>query len=76
MTLKVSLALWSNREIDTTQRSKQGKSSIKNYSAMRIEVILSFLTRWLDLEHIVLSEVSRRKTNIIWSHLYVESKKK
>ena len=30
----------------------------------------------MDLEIIVLSEVSQKKTNIIWEHLYVESKKK
>ena len=30
----------------------------------------------MDLEIIVLSEVSQTKTNIIWEHLYVESKKK
>ena len=30
----------------------------------------------MDLEIIVLSEVSQRMTNIIWYHLYVESKKR
>ena len=29
----------------------------------------------MDLEMIILSEVSQTKTNIIWYHLYVESKK-
>ena len=29
----------------------------------------------MDLEMISLSEVSQRKTNIIWYHLYIESKK-
>ena len=29
----------------------------------------------MDLEIIILSEVSQTKTNIIWYHLYVESKK-
>ena len=29
----------------------------------------------MDLEIIMLSEVRQRKTNIIWYHLYVESKK-
>ena len=28
----------------------------------------------MDLEVIILSEVRKRKTNIIWYHLYVESK--
>ena len=30
---------------------------------------------WIDLEIIILSEVKRRKTNIIWYHLHVESNK-
>ena len=30
----------------------------------------------MDLEGIVLSEVSQRKTNTVWSHLCVESKNK
>ena len=29
----------------------------------------------MDLEIIILSEESQTKTNIIWYHLYVESKK-
>ena len=29
----------------------------------------------MDLEIIVLSEVSQTKTSIIWEHLYAESKK-
>ena len=29
---------------------------------------------WMDLEIVILSEISQRKTNIIWHHLYVESK--
>ena len=37
---------------------------------------MPFAATWMDLEIIVLSEVSQTKTNIIWEHLYVESKKK
>ena len=29
----------------------------------------------MDLEGIMISEISQRKTNTIWSHLYVDSKK-
>ena len=36
--------------------------------------ILPFAT-WMDLEGIMLSEISQRKTNTVWYHLYVESKK-
>ena len=36
---------------------------------------MPFTTTWMDLEIIILSEVSQRKRNIIRYHLYVESKK-
>ena len=35
--------------------------------------ITSFTATGIDLEIIILSEVSQRKTNSIWYHLYVES---
>ena len=38
--------------------------------------IMPFAATWMDIGIIVLSEVSYRKTNIIWYHLYVESKKR
>ena len=38
--------------------------------------ILPFVTTWMDLESIMLIEVSQSKTNSICCHLYVESKKK
>ena len=38
--------------------------------------ILPFVTTWMDLEGIILSEISQRKTNTIHYHFYVESKKK
>ena len=39
--------------------------------------IMPFLATWMDLEIIILSEVKsdQRKTNTIWYHLYVESKR-
>ena len=46
------------------------------YSAIKKEEILPFVTTWLDLEGIMLSEINQRKTNTVWSHLYMESKKK
>ena len=36
---------------------------------------MPFAATWMDLEMIILSEVSQTKTNIIWYHLYVEFKK-
>ena len=38
--------------------------------------IMPFSAIWMQLEIIILSEVSRTKTNIILYHIYVESKKK
>ena len=36
--------------------------------------IMPFAATWMDLEIIILSEVSHTKTNTIRYHLYVESK--
>ena len=35
---------------------------------------MPFAATWMDLEIIILSEESQKKTNTIWYHLYVESK--
>lgn len=34
-----------------------------------------FATAWVNLEGIMLREINQRKTDIVFSHLYVESKK-
>ena len=36
---------------------------------------LPFATTWMDFKGIILSEISHRKPNSVWSHLYVESTK-
>ena len=36
---------------------------------------MPFAVTWMDLEIIILNEVSQTKTNMIGHHLYVESKK-
>ena len=36
---------------------------------------MPFAAAWMDLEIIILSELRRRKTNIIWYHLFMESNK-
>ena len=45
------------------------------YSAIKKNEILPFATTWVDLEGIILSVISQRKTNTACFHLYVESKK-
>ena len=37
--------------------------------------ILPFATTWMDLEGIMVSEISQRMTNTLYYHLYVDSKK-
>ena len=39
------------------------------------EEILSFVTTWVDLEGITLNEISQRKANTAWSHIYMEFRK-
>ena len=43
------------------------------YSAIKKNEIMPFAATWMNLEIIMLSEVSQTKTNIIY-HLHVESK--
>ena len=49
--------------------------TMEYYSAIKKNEIMSFPATWMDLEIVILSEVSQRKTNIIWYCFYVESKK-
>ena len=49
--------------------------TMEYYLAIKKNEIMSFAAKWMDLGIIILSEVSPTKTNIIWHHLYVESKK-
>ena len=50
-----------------------GREISQYYLVMRKE-ILPFVTTWMNLEGIILSEIRERKT-AIWCYLYVESKK-
>ena len=50
--------------------------TMEYYSAMRKKEILSFATTWMDLEGMMLSEISQRRTITAWYHLYVKSKRK
>ena len=49
--------------------------TMEYYSAMKKSEIMPLAATWMDLEIIILSKVSQRKTNIIGYHSYVELKK-
>ena len=46
------------------------------YSSIKKNEIRPFAATWMDLEIIILSEISQTKSNIIWYLLYAEFKKK
>ena len=46
-----------------------------DYSAIKKDEFLPFVTTWMDLEDIILSEISQRKASITLFYLYVGSKK-
>ena len=48
--------------------------TMEYYSAIEKNEIMPFAAVRVDMEITILSEVSQRKTNIVWHHLYVESK--
>ena len=45
------------------------------YSAIKKNEVIPFAAAWMDIEMIIFSEVSQTKTNIIYYHLHVKSKK-
>ena len=45
------------------------------YSATKKNERMAFAATWMDQEIVILSEVSQRKTSIIWYHLNMESEK-
>ena len=47
--------------------------TVEYYSAIKEYENLPFARVWMELQGIMLSEISQRKTNPIWFHLYVES---
>ena len=62
-------------QLRKAEREEKKKSPHKYYSAIKKNEIMPLAPTWMDLEIVILSEVSQRKRNIIWYRLYVESKK-
>ena len=50
--------------------------TMEYYLAIKKNEVMALAATWIDLDIVILSEISQRKTNIIWYHLYVESKRK
>ena len=53
--------------------------TMKYYSVIKKSEIVLLAATWMNLESVILSEVSksdRRRRNIIWHPLYMKSKKK
>jgi len=50
--------------------------AVEYYSAIKKKENMPVATTGIDLEGVMLSEISQRKAHIVWSDLYVESKKK
>ena len=49
--------------------------TMEYYSSIKKDEIMPFAATWMDLEIIILNK-SDRERQIIWYHLYVESKRK
>ena len=58
------------------RREKKGvvQYTMEHYTAIKKNEIMPFVATWMDLEIIIVSEISQRKTNIPY-HLYTASKK-
>ena len=50
--------------------------TMEYYLAIKKNEVMALAATWIDLDIVILSEISQRKTHIIWYHLYVESKRK
>ena len=48
--------------------------TMEYYSVIKMNEIMTVSATWMDLDIIIISEVSQRKINTIWYHLLVESK--
>ena len=70
-----SSTIYNSQDMETTQMSTDPLTDewIKNI-CVYIYNLIPFAATWMDLEIIIGSKVSQKKTNTIWYHLYVEPK--
>ena len=54
--------------------SKENVIYMEYYSAIKKKEILPFVTTWVDIKSIMLSEISQTQKNAIWYHLERECK--
>ena len=47
---------------------------VEYHSVIKKNKMKPFAATWMDMEFITVNEISLRKTNIVWYHLYVQSK--
>ena len=76
-TLFTTARTWNQSKCPSTEEWIKKMWSIytmEYYSTMKMNEMMLFAATWMQLEGIILSEVSERKTNISWYHLHVESK--
>ena len=69
--------IYNNQDMEATSMSvdrQMNKEDVVYYSAIIKNQIMPSEATWMDLDVIIVSEVSQTKTNIICHHLYVESK--
>ena len=71
----VCIYIYINTHIHTHTHTHTHIHTMEYYTSIKKNE-MSFVATWMNLDIIILSEISQRKTNIKWYHLYVELKKK
>ena len=73
--------IYNSQDIEATQvpkvviHTRARAHTHQNITKHKKNEILPFTMAWMDLESLMLSEISQGRTNTIWFHLYMESKK-
>ena len=73
---QMSIDGWMDKDVCVhTHTHTHTHTQIEYYSAIKTNEILPFAPMWMDLEGIMLSEISQRQTKIIWLHSYEDFKR-